>query len=296
MTPAQRHRERYTAQVTAAGVEALAAETERAEKARTPRPPQFAQTLAPNRERKDRLSPAQRHLLKATTPAAIVGETAPDRNLDGPAASAYDLLRAQLGEHMARLKDIKSIERKIEAKKTMLADYDDHVVAVLATAEETSRASQDEVFVELMIWRLDVGDFDLGLQMAEHVLKYGLTLPERYNRTPATLIGDLVADAAIAAKALDLDFDIDVLNRAVALTEGHDVNDIVRAKLQKGLGQQYLRRAQNTEPTADGPAGAKRAAAEAGVEHFTRAIQLHDKVGVKQDLDTLKRIVAKSDA
>ncbi|ESQ89991.1 hypothetical protein ABAC460_10270 [Asticcacaulis sp. AC460] len=294
LTPAQRHRERYEAQVTADGVKAAEAETERAEKARRPRPQQFAQTLTPNRERKTTLSPAQRHLLRTTAVEAVIGESAPARPTDGPAASAYDLLRAQLGEHMVQLKGIKSIERKIEAKKTFLEAYDDHVTTVLATAEETGRASQDEVFVELMIWRIDVGDFDLGLTMAEHALKYGLALPERYNRTLPTLIVEETAEAALKVLKLEKDFDIDILNRVVPVAESFDVNDIVRAKLQKALGKQYLRNALATEPTSDGPAGAKRAAAQAAFDHLTRAFELYDDIGVVKDLDAAKRILAKT--
>lgn len=245
-----------------------------------------------------RLSPAQKHLLRVHAAAAIAAAgtatgKAPPRPAKGPEASAYDLLLAQLGEDLRRLQDIKSVVAKIEAKKTMIAAYDEHVLSVLAAGEETGKAVQDEIFVTLMIWRFDIGDFALGLDMADYVLKHGLTLPERYNRTAPTLIAEEVAEAGLNADKQDLAFPVEILQRADALTAAEDMNDKVRAKLQKALGLAFRRRADAIEPGADGPAGGKRAALDAALSAFLRARHLFEAIGVVKQIEQVKALLGK---
>ena len=48
-----------------------------------------------------------------------------------PTGTAYELMAAQLHAHMRTLHAIKSVERKIEAKRTMLGDFDAYLDGVL---------------------------------------------------------------------------------------------------------------------------------------------------------------------
>lgn len=249
-----------------------------------------------------RISPAQRHrtMALATAVALAAGGSAiaaarPESGVD---ATEYDLLRVQLGEHLYQLSQISSVERKIEAKRAMVDAYDAHVLGVLEAAKATGKAVQDEVFVTIMIWRLDIGDFGMALDMAEHVLTYKLDLPERYQRGAATLIAEEVAMPALKQTQLDADFPIDILQRAQDLTDAPEwnVNDIVRAKLQKALGLQYVRLADRLEEAADGPAGAKRAAYARALEHLNRAFTLHEACGVKKERERLTKLLEKAAA
>ena len=71
------------------------------------------------------LSPARAHLqrMAAAQPAA------PARA--GATTTESELLMAQLYEHTKQLKAIQSVEKKIEAKRVMLADYDAYIDGVL---------------------------------------------------------------------------------------------------------------------------------------------------------------------
>ncbi|CAL4868198.1 hypothetical protein MMA231_02473 [Asticcacaulis sp. MM231] len=245
-----------------------------------------------------RLSPVEAHRARVFAAAAIAAGatgTAPARPETGPEATEYDLLRAQLGEHMHQLSAEKSVERKIAAKRQMIDAYDAHVLGVLEAAKETGKAVQDEIFATIMVWRLDIGDYGMALEMAEHVLKHKLSLPERYTRSAATLIAEEIATAGLLAVTLKQDFQIPVLQRTFDLTDApeNNVNDIVRAKLQKALGLHFLRLADSIEEAADGPAGAKRAAYAQALHHLDRAFQLNKKSGTQKERERLMKLLEK---
>src|SRR5690349_3085935 len=105
------------------------------------------------REHRMRCAAAALAAAASASPAAKIPET-------GPVATAYELMRAKLGQDLAQLREIQSIEKKIECKRTLLPSYDPWIEGVLTAAEqEGSRGVQDEVLVQIMIWRIDVGDF-----------------------------------------------------------------------------------------------------------------------------------------
>lgn len=258
-----------------------------------------------------RLSPSMRHLAKIREAqairAAVNSKIAAPRPETGPMATAYDLLRQQLGEHMRELKEIESTEGKISRKSQILSDYDDHIDTVILTAETEGKGLQDEVFVRLMIWHFDVASKDFtayprAFELAEHVLRFGLTLPDNFRRSPAALIRELVADAALDALAIaapdDLNpFPIEVLQKVEEITALFDIVDIVSAKLNKALGLLFMRRARAIEGgETDGPAGGLRAAREEALKCLKRALELDKKIGVKKDIEAMERALSKSDA
>lgn len=239
-----------------------------------------------------RMSPAARFrqsvLAREAIEQAGSAGAAPDRKESGPAATEYELLLAALGEDMRRLKDIQSTEGKIAAKREMIGAYDTHVDATLAAAAETGRAVQDELLFNMMIWRLDIADYERGLDIAEHVLRYGLRQPARFQRTPATLVAEVIAEAALEAGKIDRDFPLAVLQRADQLTAPFDMPDAVRAKLAKAQAQQLVRIAQaaDTDPE-NSPAGAPHSSRKAALALFQRALQLEPKIGVVKDIERL---------
>ncbi len=246
------------------------------------------------------LSPAQKHRLKVQTvliavrSGSIGNETvAPARPEAGEEASAYALLRAEFGEDLRRLHDIESTELKIETKREMFPKYLDHIDAVLDIALETGAAVQDEVFANLMIWAFDIGEFRQALDMAEHVLTYGLTLPERFARSPATLIVEEMAEGTQKLFDRDEPVDLNLLQRTLTLSEGRDVFDGVRAKLHRIYGLALARHADSIEGDANGPAGAQKAARAEALKHLRRALQLNPKIGVKKNADVLERQLKK---
>ncbi|MBV7598939.1 phage terminase small subunit [Aeromonas sp. sia0103] len=217
------------------------------------------------------MTPAQRHLAKTQ---AALNRAAPVA--DRQYANAYELQLMQLAEHRRTLKGIQSIERKIEVKRTMLAAYQPWVQGLLAA----DRGGQDDVLVTVLLWTLDTGDLAGALPMARYVIKHALATPDRFDRTAATLIAEEVADTAIKLQDAGIGPDLALLRHYLTLLADSDMFDQVHAKLHKATGR------------ACQGAGHKQAA----IEHYQRAIALHDKVGIKKELEVLEREVKKEQA
>lgn len=295
MTPAQRHKQEKLARLA----EQKAAAAEAQAHAMDAEPVRGPATIAPSFPADDpgkaygALSPARQHMQAKMAARAIeaasAADFAPERHEMGADATEYELLMAALGEDFHRLKNIQSKEGKIAAKVEMIDRYSPHVDATLAAALETGKAVQDELLVTMMIWRLDIGDFERGLDIAEHVLRYGLRLPERFQRTPATLIAENVAEAALTASKADKDFPMPVLQRAAQLTADFDMPDVVRAKLCKAKGLHFVRLALAADDAPDSvPAGAAHAARKNALADFRRALELDAKAGVIKDIERLE--------
>jgi hypothetical protein len=304
LTLAQRHRLRFQEQAAerAAEAEQAQAEAAAAAKQKMAAPVLKSPATFVRPEGAQRLSPAQRHRAIVVAGLAIlaagapVNGVAPDRPETGPEATEYDLLRARFGADLDTLRDIKAEDGKVAAKVKMLPAYADHIDAVLRAADESGKGVQDEVFVMLMIWQFDVGAWDAGLIMAEHVLKYGLSMPERFSRSAATVITEQPAEAALKAASLNEDFPLDVLQHVQQLTGNDDVNGIVRAKLHKAIAQQLVRVAvKAAEAPADAPAGGARGAYEQALTHFKEALRLHTNSGVKKDIERVTAALKKFD-
>jgi len=184
-------------------------------------------------------------------------------------ANAYEMQLAKLDTDKRALKRLQSIERKIEAKKKMLPEYEGWIAGVL----EANTGVQDDVLTTIMVWRLDCGDFTGALQLAEYALKHKLALPEQYARTLGCLIAEEVAEAALKALSVGNSFSPITLGKTLTLTLGEDMPDEVRAKLHKAIGY------------AQQEAGAT----DAALASLSEAMRLYPKVGVKKDIERLQR-------
>jgi hypothetical protein len=213
---------------------------------------------------------------------------APERSYTGEGATDYELLLAALGEDEAALKRIQGTERKEAAKLSLISKYDPHVDATLAAAADTGTAVQDEIVAMMMIWRFDIGDFDRGLDIAEHMLRHGLRLPtiKNFQRTPATIICEQAAEAALKADSVDKDFDVAILHRAAQLTADFDMPDQVRAKMAKATALHILRQAAQADHDAEAVEGGKPAAARStALDLLRRALELDKNCGVKKQIE-----------
>ena len=219
----------------------------------------------------------------------------PARRKGSPAASAYELMRARLGVDLKRLKEIQSVEKKIELKRELLPAYADWIAGVLEAAAEGMEGVQDDILVQVMIWRIDVGDFEGALPLAEYVLRWNLDLPPRFERTAGCLIAEEIAANALTQLAQDDDAEVDLemLMRVEALTADEDMPDQARAKIFKAIGFVLMRRGEKLDNDADGPAGGKRAAFGYALTALRRALALHDACGVKKPIQQLERELKK---
>ena len=147
--------------------------------------------------------------------------------------SNYDMLNLKLVEDRRTLHSIQSILGKIAKKSELLPHYDDWINATLSTGTGKS----DPLLTTLMLWHIDVGNFERGLDIADYALKHRLTMPDNHQRTLATVVAEEVADTAKRLMQAEQPFDEGQVLRASTMTADHDVPDQVRAKLAKIIGE-----------------------------------------------------------
>lgn len=214
---------------------------------------------------------------RAAQEAAAV---APAALMDG--ATRYEVMLAKLQQDQFRLKQVQSQEGKAQLKTEILPEYVPYVDGVLSAGQ----GAQDDVLTTLMVWRLDAGDFAGGLQVAEYVLRHGLMMPDRFNRTTGCLVAEEVATAALKAQKAGGTFPLDVLTATAVLTDGQDMPDEARAKLFLALGRATLEGITDELPGQSGQL-------QAGIDLLKRAIELHSSCGGKKDLERAERLLKK---
>lgn len=208
-------------------------------------------------------SSIRKHFERVT--AAKAAADAGDQPMHG---EEYELKLAQYFEDYRRLKSIQSLERKIEVKREILPNYAEYVAGVL----ESGRGAQDEVIMRVMLWRIDVGDIGGALDIARYAIRHGLEPSDEFKRSTAAILVEEAADQALAL-ADDDDSLLEALIEIESLTDGADMHDQIRAKLHKAIGNGYRAHGE-CEPALD---------------HYRRALELNDRVGVKKDIEKLER-------
>lgn len=277
MSPARQHRERHAAIATSNAITPIASDDEGGE-VHIPAPAR-PNSMTPARTHQDRA------LAMATAAAADAAsartEAGQDTGTVAERATAQINLRMQ--HDLRRLRDIQSIEKKIEAKLGMLPEYAAWVDGLVAAGTGV----EEDVLPTVMIWRIDTGDYDGALVLVEHVLAHNVPLPARYDRTAAAFIAEEIADAALKLQGAGGVFPLAILTRIDALTHGADMHDQIRAKLKKAIGLEQIRAADDeaAEPLP------RAAAAALALETLRRAQQLNERVGVKDRIRKLEKML-----
>lgn len=204
----------------------------------------------------------------------------------------YELQLAQLNNDRHRLKQIHSTESKIQLKNALVPTYLPYVDGIL----EANKSVQDEVFMTLLVWCIDVENYAKALEMAEFALTHSMIMPDRFERKAATLVTEEIANAFLKQLKTNAEVDIAVLQQLEKLVIRTDIDaeildmpDQVKAKLFVALGKAKIKSIQNTEePTEQDLSFALDAQA-----YLSRAIELDDKCGGKQDLKTMETLLKK---
>lgn len=241
------------------------------------------------------MSLARRHrefmLAQQASSAAATAEpaaAAPPMPTDGPAASEYQQLLIALGEDLRQLQNIQSVEAKIERKRSLIGRYRAWVDGAISAPTGV----QDEIVANILVWAIDVADWDFALAIAQHVLAHGLAMPERYSRKPAVIIAEEIAEAGLRKPPI---VDYETMRAVAELTAAHDMHDQVRAKLEKAMGLALQARAEAFDTEAESAvAGGKSAVQAAALRHFQRALELDKNSGVKKLIERLSTHLGKS--
>ncbi|PNU04457.1 phage terminase small subunit [Novosphingobium guangzhouense] len=266
MTPARRHRERIAAIVAAADPKLVVSS---AEGGRTPLVP-VART------------PAMNHL-ERTAAAAIVA--APENSTSAESRVAAQIV-LRLTHDLRRLKEIRSIDRKIDAKREMLPEYEAWVNAVIEADAGVGAGTAADVVPTYMVWLIDTGAFMAALDLVPFLLRHKVDMPKRYERDVPTIVVELIADAALKAQNAGECFVLDVLSRANDLTADLDIHDQVRAKLLKAIGIEQLRIAEDMD-AADSAVGL-----ETTLATLREAQRLNDRIGVRDRIKRADKLLA----
>lgn len=215
------------------------------------------------------MSPAQRHARFIQAKEAARQGGALNRHANG-----YELMLMKIAEDSRRLKLVQSQEKKAELKRELLPHYAPWVAGIL----KSGSGIQDDVIMHVMIWRIDAGDYNGAIDIAEYALRHNLVMPSRYSRQTACAVAEEIADCALKAHDAGRPINLSILSRLLDLTEPHDMPDEVRAKVHKVMGYGLRDRGQN----------------ELALAHLQRAFQLHERIGVKKDIERLERELKKA--
>ncbi|HEX8301073.1 phage terminase small subunit [Sphingomonas sp.] len=236
-----------------------------------------------------RASLARDHIARTLAAAVAISAAAtpalsPEAIPGTPEERGAAQINLRLQTDLRRLRDIASIERKIDAKREMLPEYAAWVEGLLAAGVGV----EEDVLPTIMIWRIDTGDFAAAMPLVEHMLAHKLSLPARYDRSAPALIVEEIAEAALKLQQAGAAFDLPTLNRIDELTATADMHDQIRAKLKKAIGVEQMRPVDNEEleplPRA--------AAAALALETLRRAVALNPRVGAKDRITRLEKLLA----
>ncbi len=223
------------------------------------------------------LTPAQKHFQKVM--AERHGKT--DEQSD-TARTAHEQIMHRLRMDQSALRRVQSDQAKAAMKRQLLPHYEGWIEGTL----DGDSGRQDEVIVTLMVWAIDAGDYALAVRIGRYVVVHGLLMPDRFNRTAATVLVDEICDPILvqvkADDATDVTPYLAVLDEVAEFTAGSDMPDVVRAKLCK-VRAFALRNGTTDEQTT-------------ALELLRHALTLDAGAGVKKEIDRLARVVKKAAA
>jgi hypothetical protein len=177
------------------------------------------------------------------------------------------------------LKRVQSDQAKAAMKRQLLPHYEGWIEGTL----DGDSGRQDEVIVTLMVWAIDAGDYALAARIGRYVVTHGLLMPDRFNRTAATVLVDEICDPILVQVKADDTTDVTpylaVLDEVAEFTADSDMPDVVRAKLCKARA--FALRNGTTEEQAT------------ALELLRQALTLDAGAGVKKEIDRLARVVKK---
>lgn len=213
-------------------------------------------------------SPARKHYEQVTA-AKAAGTATPGEQQQG---EQYELHAHALYEARRTLKTIKSIQAKIEKKRELLPGFMPYINGVLSEG----KGAKDDVLMTMMVWCIDVGEFEKALEIGAYAVKHNIETPDQYDRDTVSILAEEIAEgvrAQLEREDVNADALADVMARTVATVGDHDMHDQIKAKLHKSYG--YALRA------AEDPEGA--------LEQLKQALTLNERIGVKQDIQQLER-------
>ncbi|WP_115667070.1 phage terminase small subunit [Klebsiella pneumoniae] len=223
------------------------------------------------------LTPAQKHFQRVM--AERHGKT--DEQSD-TARTAHEQIMHRLRMDQSALRRVQSDQAKAAMKRQLLPHYEGWIEGTL----DGDSGRQDEVIVTLMVWAIDAGDYALASRIGRYVVTHSLLMPDRFNRTAATVLVDEICDPILVQVKADDTTDVTpylaVLDEVAEFTAGSDMPDVVRAKLCKARAFALRNGTTEEQSTA--------------LALLRQALTLDAGAGVKKEIERLARVVKKAAA
>lgn len=218
------------------------------------------------------LSPAASHRLKtsvaraATLPAPAMQPKVDSKPLPAIEPKHEPVFLGQFKADFNQMAHIKSRARRVDAKRNALTRYQQWLTDFMRRQGWEGR--EINMFVWLMLWHMDVGDWRRGLELARFALAAGMASPKDFSRTLAETVCEEIAGGILKAGCFNSH--ADVLEGLAELLAGHDMTDQISAKLCKARGLACI------------PLDTDKAR-----QHLLQALELDSGAGVKRILKAL---------
>ncbi|WP_336142838.1 phage terminase small subunit [Acinetobacter sp. 102] len=236
----------------------------------------------------------QKHSAKAAAESAAEFGTMQEQTF-------YELQLSQLNNDIHRLKQIQSIEAKIQLKQALVPTYLPYVDGII----EANKPVQDNVFMTVLVWCIDTANYEKAVEMAEFALRHRMIMPDRFERQTATLVIEEISNAYLKKLKTNADIDLEILWSLETLLESEDIPkealdmpDQVRAKLLVALAKSEIKGVNAAITANHGEIDDKLPQwvlpdALHAKERLERAIELDDRCNGKQDLKSLTTLLKK---
>ena len=208
--------------------------------------------------------------------------------------TAFELQMMQLNNDRQRLKQIQSTDAKVVLKKALLPNHLPYVEGIL----EADKSIQDEIFMTMLVWCIDVGDYEKALQLSEFALRHNMIMPDAFKRNTATYAVETIAEAFLKQLKTNAVVDISVLQQVDALIQHPDFDPTIldmpnqaKAKLYVALGKATVKLIQST----DEPSDADLVLAQSAQHYLSHAYDLDEKCGGLGDLKSIQKFLEKFD-
>lgn len=227
------------------------------------------QATEPRSVRPKRKPPAEAVRLQDTPTGGLNGQTA-------PAAQGHDarLMLVKLQSDQGRISLNASRQKQHEIQAEVLPSYQDY----LLKAMENPSGGEDPVLIQCMIWRFNLGQIEQAQALADHAIKYGLSMPKEFKVNTQQFVCREIAYWALDQQANGNDPE-PYLSDIYQQSRAWDKPDQIEARLLKAKGNQLV----ETDPAA-------------ALALFEQAAPLDERIGVSQIIKRLVKQLANSDA
>lgn len=206
--------------------------------------------------------------------------------------TAFELQMMQLNNDRQRLKQIQATEAKVVLKKALLPNHLPYVEGIL----EADKSIQDEVFMTMLVWCIDVGDYAKALQLSAFALRHSMIMPDAFKRNTSTYVAETIAEVFLKQLKTDAAVDISVLKQVEHLILNPDLDPKVldmpnqaKAKLYLALGKATVKLIQSK----DEPSDADLEHAQSAQVYLALAFELDEKSGALGELKATKKFLEK---